>query len=357
METKRTRGDATIEGDPRWEAVCARDPRADGRFVYAVRSTGIYCRPSCASRRARAENVEFHASPATAEAAGYRACKRCRPSDARPESTLRDRVVAMCRAIEGGDRAPSLEELARIAGTSPFHAHRLFRESTGLTPRAYAASVRSGRMREELTRASSVTAARVDAGYVSTGRFYEETRSTLGMTPSEFRAGGASVRIRFAVGECSLGSVLVAATDVGLAAVLLGDSPEPLVEDLERRFPRATIVGADPGFDDWVAQVVALVEHPERTLELPLDIRGTAFQRRVWEALRAVPPGTTTTYSALAEALSAPSSVRAIAGACAANPIAIAIPCHRVVRRDGDLAGYRWGIDRKRELLRRESSR
>jgi AraC family transcriptional regulator of adaptative response/methylated-DNA-[protein]-cysteine methyltransferase len=265
-------------------------------------------------------------------------------------------VAVLCRFIEEAEEVPRLEELASHAGVSAHHLHRLFRAVTGLTPRAYAAGIRARRVRAELDRRSTVTAAIHGAGYGSSGRFYEEASSILGMTPTSYRAGGAAETIRFALGQCSLGSILVAASQRGVCAILLGDDPESLVRELEGRFQRAELIGGDAGFEQLVATVVGFVEAPGIGLDLPLDVRGTAFQQRVWQALRQVPAGETVSYTELARRLRSPRSVRAVASACAANPIAVAIPCHRVVRRDGGLAGYRWGVERKRALLERESS-
>jgi AraC family transcriptional regulator, regulatory protein of adaptative response / methylated-DNA-[protein]-cysteine methyltransferase len=346
---------ATVS-DPRWAAVVARDRAADGRFVYAVRTTGIYCRPSCPSRRARPENVEFHASAADAERAGFRACRRCRPDQAVPRAAQAALVTDLCRYIEQTEQPPTLAQLAQRAGLSAFHLHRLFKAATGVTPKQYADAHRSQRVRHQLRRGSSVTDAIYDAGFNSSGRFYDQSPALLGMTPSRYRAGGTDTVIRFAVGECSLGSILVAASDRGVCAILLGDDPERLVRDLQDRFPRADLIGGDAEFERLVARVVGLIEAPTRGLDLPLDVRGTAFQQRVWRALRAVPPGRTASYTEIARRIGAPTSVRAVAHAVAANPIAVAIPCHRIVRSDGALAGYRWGIERKRALLDREAA-
>ena len=347
---------AATESDPRWTAVVERSAAADGSFFYSVRTTGVYCRPSCGARRARPENVRFHATREDAEAAGFRPCKRCRPdrpSTAEQHAAL---VTEACRLIEASSAAPGLDELAARAGLSPFHFHRVFKAITGLTPRGYAAASRGERMRRELVKAPTVTAAIYDSGYSSNGRFYGESERVLGMTPAAFRAGGVDAEIRFAVGECSLGSILVARSERGVCAILLGDDPDALLRELQDRFPRATLVGGDAAFEALVAQVVGFVEAPRLGLDLPLDVRGTAFQQRVWRALREVPPGATVSYRELAERIGAPGSVRAVAGACAANPLAVAIPCHRVVRSDGGLAGYRWGVERKRALLQREAA-
>jgi AraC family transcriptional regulator of adaptative response/methylated-DNA-[protein]-cysteine methyltransferase len=264
-------------------------------------------------------------------------------------------VEKLCRFIEASDDEPKLEELARRAGLSAFHLHRVFRAVTGVTPKAYASHTRARRARASLDTAKSVTQAVYAAGYVASSRFYETSNERLGMTPSAYRAGGKGLEIRFAVGQCSLGSILVAATERGVCAISLGDDPEALCHELERRFPNARLVGGDRAFEALVARVVGLVENPHSKVELPLDIRGTAFQERVWQALTKIPVGKTATYSELARSLGSPASVRAVARACAQNALAVAIPCHRVVRKDGDLAGYRWGIERKRALLARES--
>ena len=266
-------------------------------------------------------------------------------------------VVAVCRHIEHADAEPTLEELALLAGVSSFYLQRLFKAQTGVTPKAYAQAHRARRVREALaSEEASVTAAFYDAGYSSSGRFYEQADAVLGMTPRDFKAGGAGHDIRFAVGQCTLGAVLVAASERGVCAILLGDEPELLVKDLQDRFKTARLIGADQYFEQWVAQVVGFIESPHLGLNLPLDIRGTAFQQRVWQALRRVPAGQTVSYAELAERIGAPRAVRAVAGACAANPLAVAIPFHRVVRHDGAISGYRWGVERKRNLLCREAA-
>jgi AraC family transcriptional regulator of adaptative response/methylated-DNA-[protein]-cysteine methyltransferase len=344
-----------VLADPRWAAVLARDAAADGTFFYAVKTTGVFCRPSCAARPARPENVSFHASAAAARAAGFRACQRCRPEEPALAERQAVQVAELCRFLAEVDEPPSLDALARRAGLSPYHLHRLFKRVTGQTPRAYAAAQRAERLRARLGQGARVTDAIYGAGYNSNGRFYAESHALLGMTAGRYRAGGDGQQIRFAVGACSLGAILVAATERGVCAIALGDDPEALVHDLERRFPRAQLLGADAAFEQLVARVVALVERPDAEHELlPLDVRGTAFQQRVWQALRAIPPGTTASYAQIAERLGQPRAVRAVAQACAANTLAVAIPCHRVVRSDGDPAGYRWGIARKRALLARE---
>ncbi len=354
----RTGATATLR-DPRWQAVVARDARADGRFVYSVRTTGVYCHPSCASRRARAENVRFHPTPAAAERAGFRACLRCRPGEPPLAQRQAALVTAACRRLERDDAPASLAVLAREAGLSAWHFHRVFKAVTGVTPHAYATAQRHRRLRERLAPGSgalSVTEAIYDAGYNSGARVYETADGVLGMTPASFRAGGTAAHIRFAVGECSLGSILVAATGRGLCAILLGDDPDALLRDLQRRFPKARLEPGDAPFARTVATVVGFVEAPGRGLALPLDVRGTVFQQRVWQALRDVPAGGTASYAEIAQRLGAPRAVRAVAGACAANALAVAIPCHRILRSDGGLSGYRWGVARKRELLARETA-
>jgi AraC family transcriptional regulator of adaptative response/methylated-DNA-[protein]-cysteine methyltransferase len=356
MTTTSERRAAATVSDPRWAAVVARDVRADGDFVYSVKTTGVYCRPSCGSRTARPENVEFHATAAEAERAGFRACKRCRPNNTARRSVQAALIAELCRYIESADEPPTLDMLGRHAGVSAYHLHRLFKAATGVTPRQYADAHRARRVRSELGARRTVTDAIYGAGFNSSGRFYGQSAALLGMTPTRFRAGGPDTTIRFAVGECSLGSILVAASDQGVCSILLGDDPEILVRDLQDRFPRARLVGGDTEFERLVARVVGMVEAPGLGLDLPLDVRGTAFQQRVWQALREIPAGQTASYSEVARRIGAPSSVRAVAHAVASNPLAVAIPCHRVVRTDGALAGYRWGIERKRALLEREAS-
>jgi len=340
----------------RWAALAARDRTADGAFFYSVRTTGVYCRPSCAARPARPENVAFHTSTQAAEAAGFRPCKRCKPDQPPLAERNAAAVAAACRVIEAADEVPGLEALAMDAGMSPFHFHRVFKSVTGLTPKGYADARRAERMREALGETPTVTAAIYEAGFGSGSRFYEKSDKVLGMTPRRFRAGGERAVIRFAVGECSLGSILVAATDKGVCAILLGDDPQALTEDLQDRFAQAELIGGDAQFEALVAKVVGLVEQPRLGLDLPLDVRGTAFQQRVWQALREIPAGETASYAEVAEKIGKPAAVRAVAQACAANALAIAIPCHRVVRNDGALSGYRWGVERKRALLDREAA-
>jgi AraC family transcriptional regulator, regulatory protein of adaptative response / methylated-DNA-[protein]-cysteine methyltransferase len=347
---------APARDEERWQAVKRRDPAFDGTFLFAVRTTGIYCRPSCASRAAKRENVSFFSTAAQAEKAGYRACKRCRPDQLGAPDPQMQAVKRACERIETAEEAPKLAELAASAGLSPYHFHRVFKALTGVTPKAYAAETRARRAADKLRTAETVTEAIYDAGFNSSSRFYENTAARLGMTPGAVRRGGAGAVIRFAVGEASLGAVLVAATDKGVCAITLGDDPEALVRDLQDRFPRAEFKGGDAEFERTIAEVVGLVEAPAQRLDLPLDIRGTAFQQKVWAALQTIPPGKTATYKEIARTVGQPTAVRAVAQACGANPLAVAIPCHRVVRSDGDLSGYRWGVERKRELIAREAA-
>ncbi len=343
------------QSDPRWAAVVARDHEADGRFYYSVKSTGVYCRPSCPSRLARPENVRFHATRADAEQAGFRPCQRCRPD----LPTLKEQhaaiVTAACRLIEQSETLPELDTLARHAGLSRWHFHRVFKQATGLTPREYAAAQREQSLRRQLAAGGTVTQAIFEAGYQASSRFYEQSSAVLGMTPGRYRSGGANMEIRFAIGQCSLGAILVAQSERGICAILIGDDPEALARNLQDRFPRAHLIGDDAAFENTVATVVGFVEAPGIGLDLPLDVRGTAFQQRVWQALREIPAGQTVSYTELAQRIGVPSAVRAVASACAANALAVAIPCHRVVRSDGSLSGYRWGVERKRALLDKEA--
>ncbi|AIL63059.1 bifunctional DNA-binding transcriptional regulator/O6-methylguanine-DNA methyltransferase Ada [Pseudomonas alkylphenolica] len=342
------------ENDPRWQAILARDPAADREFVYAVRTTGVYCRPSSTSRLPRIDNVEFFDTPAQAEAAGYRPSKRRAADQTLMAEQHRAQVTRACQLIESAESVPSLNQLAEQLNMSPFHFHRVFKTITGVTPKAYASAHRASKVRNQLQHASTITDALYEAGFNSNSRFYESSNARLGMTPGAYRDGGANTAIRFAIGQCSLGAILVAQSERGICAILLGDDPQALLHDLQDKFPKADLLGGDAAFETLVARVVGLIEVPGIGLDLPLDLRGTAFQERVWQALRTIPAGTTASYAEIAQRIGSPKAVRAVAQACAANALAVAIPCHRVVRSDGNLSGYRWGVERKRQLLERE---
>jgi AraC family transcriptional regulator, regulatory protein of adaptative response / methylated-DNA-[protein]-cysteine methyltransferase len=340
--------------DQRWEAVSHRDRLADGCFFYAVKTTGVYCRPTCSSRLPKRVNVRFFLTCGDAERAGYRACKKCGPKASGP-TPIPDAVVRACRMIEEADEPPSLNDLAGAVGLSPFYFHRLFKSVVGVTPKSYADARRMLRFQDGLLEGRPITRAIYDAGFGSSSRCYEGAADNLGMTPSAYRNGGTGQVIRYAVAQCHLGWVLVAATDRGICGIEFGGTAAALRSAFKARFPAAVLRGDDADFAAWVAEVLALIEAPDRRFDLPLDIQGTAFQRRVWEALRAIPAGSTATYADIAARIGSPSAVRAVARACAANPVAVVVPCHRVVGTDGQLKGYRWGVQRKRALLDREA--
>jgi AraC family transcriptional regulator of adaptative response/methylated-DNA-[protein]-cysteine methyltransferase len=300
--------------------------------------------------------VNLHGSLAEAKATGFRPCKRCNPDGPSTDVENAAIVAKACRLIEESEEVPSLTGLAKAANLSTSYFHRVFKSVTGLTPKDYAEAHQASRVRDGLAKGHSVTEAMYDAGFNSSGRFYEKSKNMLGMTPTQYRSGGADEDIRFAVGQSSLGAILVASSDKGVASILIGDDPDGLVRDLQDRFPKARLVGGDKEYESMVARVVSFVEAPGIGLNLPLDVRGTAFQRRVWQALQDIPVGQTSSYSEIARRIGAPKSVRAVASACAANNIAVAIPCHRVVRNDGALSGYAWGVERKRELIAREAT-
>jgi AraC family transcriptional regulator of adaptative response/methylated-DNA-[protein]-cysteine methyltransferase len=341
--------------EARWQAFVARDASFEGRFYIAVKTTGVYCRPGCPARLPNRANVLFFDTRNEAEQAGFRPCKRCKPDQPSLGELHAGKIAQACRLIETADEAPKLDDLAAAVGLSPYHFHRIFKQALGVTPKAYATAHRANRVREGLGRSGTVTEAIYDAGFNSNGRFYANASEVLGMTPTDFRSGGAGQAIRYAIGTCSLGPVLVAASEKGVCAILFGDEPESLGKELQVMFPRARLIGGDKAFEELTAKVLAFVEDPAKGLDLPLDVRGTAFQHRVWEALRRIPVGSTASYAEIAEKIGAPQAVRAVARACATNRIAVAIPCHRVVRSDGGLSGYRGGVERKRALLAKES--
>jgi len=344
--------DAPPTDDGRWTAVLGRDTAADGRFVYAVASTRIYCRPSCPSRRPHRRHVRFFPTPSAAEAAGYRACRRCRPGESETDAVRRVREAQ--RYLERHlDETVTLDRLGRAVGMSPYHLQRTFKRLTGVTPRVYAGAQRMDRMKARLNQGDTVSRATYEAGYSSPSRVYDQSRARLGMTPGSYQRGGPGVRIRFTTVPTALGLVLVAATDRGLCAVSLGDDATALEAALLREYPAARIEREDAELRRWVAAVVARLAGDEAE-RLPLDVRGTTFQLRVWEALQRIPRGATRSYSEIARELGQPSAARAVARACASNRLALVIPCHRVVREDGGLGGYRWGAERKGKLLRTE---
>jgi len=344
-----------IAAGARWRAVCARDAAADSRFVYAVQTTGVFCRPSCPSRRPLERNVIYFETGAAAERAGFRPCRRCHPERAvSPNDDRAARIRAVCRAIEAAEAPPQLAALAAAAGLSRFHFQRVFKRTVGVTPREYFVAQRRGRLQRALAAGEAVDAAVYGAGFGSASRVYEHTGKLLGMSPAAYRDGAAGERIRCGFARCGLGWLGVAATDRGVCAIELGASRAALARAFAGRFPRAAVDAADDSLGQWLSAAVAFVERPAAPLRLPLDIHGTAFQQRVWRALQSVPPGETVSYGALARKLGQPDAARAVARACATNPVALAIPCHRVVATDGASRGYRWGVARKRALLERE---
>jgi len=337
-------------------AVASRDARTDGVFVYAVRSTGIYCRPSCPSRRPSAKQVMLFAGPEYAESAGFRPCQRCRPQQARRNAQA-ETIQRVCREIETSeDGRPSLRRLSAAAGLSADHLQRTFRKAMGITPRQYADAIRVARLKSQLRKETNVTTAMYDAGYGSASRLYEQSNAQLGMTPATYSRGGRGMNISYTIANCALGRVLVAATPRGISAVYLGTVDDRLTTALRKEYPNAEIRRGSEKHSEWVSAIVRHLAGLNPGLDLPTDVAATAFQRRVWEALRAIPYGATRTYSEMARMLGRPKATRAVARACATNPASIVVPCHRVVRKDGSLGGYRWGLERKEQLLRQESA-
>jgi AraC family transcriptional regulator of adaptative response/methylated-DNA-[protein]-cysteine methyltransferase len=337
-------------------AVALHDARMDGAFVYAVRSTGIYCRPSCPSRRPHKRQILLFVLPEAAERAGFRACRRCHPRQAR-SSPQADLIRRVCSEIEGSaDGAVSLRSLAERTGLSASHLQRTFRQAMGITPRQYADTLRVARLKSELRKGKDVTTALHEVSYGSASRLYEKSDAQLGMTPATYRRGGRGMNITYTIAPCSLGRVLVAATERGISAVYLGDRDSDLVATLRKEYPHAKIRCTSGEHSRWVRAIVKHLAGSNPQLDLPTDVVATAFQRRVWEALRSIPFGTTRTYSEVARSIGQPSAVRAVAHACATNPASIVVPCHRVVRTDGTLGGYRWGLGRKKLLLEREKT-
>ncbi len=342
--------------DARYEALRCRDARADGTFFYAVSTTGVYCRPSCAARLANRSNVSFYEDADAAERAGFRACKRCRPRGHDDRERTQAAVARVCAHIDRAETIPTLAELAAIAQLSPYHFHRAFTRTLGVTPRRYAAARRAERLGATVRRAPRVTDAAYDAGFGSSSRFYAEAERALGMTPTAYRRGGRGESIRVATVATSLGTLVVAGTERGICAVRFGEDGETLQTELRAEFDGAAFLERDAAFDAWVRDVVAAVEGRSDALAVPLDVRGTVFQRRVWDALASIRPGERISYAELARRIGSPAAVRAVASAVGANPVAVVVPCHRVVGGDGAMRGYRWGVERKRALLAREGA-
>ena len=345
----------TLDDSARWQAVLARDRRADGVFVYAVRSTGVYCRPSCASRRPRRDRVAFFASPAEAERGGYRACRRCRPNEMATADPWIEKIRRACVYLAHVDGHPSLATLATRLGGSPYHLQRNFKRIVGVTPREYAEACRLRNVKRRLREGGAVTAAMVDAGYGSSSRFYERAAPRLGMSPSTYRRGGAGMNIRYTIVDSPLGRLLVAATTRGVCAVAMAASDGELERTLAREYPTATIAADEGSLEGWTTRILAHLAGRQPRLDLPLDIQATSFQWQVWKALGAIPYGETRSYADVASAIGRPTAVRAVARACATNPAALAIPCHRVVQSGGGIGGYRWGVARKKKLLSSET--
>lgn len=352
METST---ESRLDNDGRWQAVVRRDTCLDTEFVFAVKTTGIYCRPTCPSRRPKRANVTFYETPHEARAAGFRPCRRCDPDGPGVDERRLSLVREACRLIDESEESPRLEDLASALGLSTSHLHREFKGTLGVTPRQYAAARRTERLQSGLAAGRSVTQAAYESGFGSGSRLYASSKASLGMSPSEYRSGGKNQAIRYTTARSELGWLLVAATEHGICNIALGDDPRTLSRALEQRFPAASICRDDASLADWVCEIAKFARTPKRGLGLPLDVRGTAFQRRVWQALQAIPPGETTTYQDIARAIGEPLAHRAVANACGANPLALIIPCHRVLRKDGGLGGYRWGTDRKRQLLEWEA--
>ena len=340
--------------EERWRALVAREREAVESFIYAVKTTGVYCRPGCASRLPKRENTLFFDTVAEAAQAGYRACKRCKPDTESSQNRLSTLITQACRQIDKSETAPTLASLAAQAGLSRWHFQRMFKATVGMTPKQYAKARQVERFRNSLKESESVTNAIYEAGFGSSSRAYENSRERLAMSPSQYRKGSTGVTIHYAITPCFLGLITVAATDKGICAIEFGDDPATLLTQLQDRFPKALLSEADKTFSELVQQVIAFIKAPSKGIELPLDIQGTAFQEKVWQALREVPPGSTVSYTDIAQRIGSPKAVRAVAQACASNKLAVIVPCHRVVRSDGALSGYRWGVERKRELLDRE---
>jgi AraC family transcriptional regulator of adaptative response/methylated-DNA-[protein]-cysteine methyltransferase len=364
-ETRVPASQSYLPTEAQWQAVEARDRGADGAFVYAVRSTGIYCRPSCPSRKPRRGQVVFFNLPEAAEQKGFRPCLRCRPRTINPRDARAEAVARVCREIEkrihgegnsAGESPVTLAALSAPVGMSSHQLERAFRSVMGITPRQYADAQRMRRLKTRLKKGDDVTTALYDAGFGSSSRLYERAPSHLGMTPATYRRGGAGMRIHYTIADSPLGRLLVGATDRGISALYLGESDAQLEAAIQKEYPRAEIRRDRNGMEGWIESILAHLRGREPHLNLPTDVQATAFQRRVWEELRRIPYGATRTYSEVARAIGRPKAIRAVARACATNPVSVVVPCHRVVREDGNLAGYRWGVERKRVLLEHESA-
>lgn len=344
-----------ITDDDRWQSVVDRDVNADGQFVFAVQTTGIFCRPSCRAKHALRKNVRFFADAQQAQDAGFRPCKRCQPDKDSAQQHRLDKIARACQLLE--QESPlTLDEQAQQVAMSPYHLHRLFKATTGMTPKVWQQSWRARRLRDALAKGVPVTQAILNAGFPDSSSYYRKADQALGMTAKQFRKGGDNVSVRYTLADCALGRCLVAESERGICAILLGDDDATLVADLHALFPAAQDVPADANFQQRVREVIVAINSRDASLSLPLDIRGTVFQQQVWQALRAIPCGETVSYQQLASAIGKPKAVRAVASACGANKLAIVIPCHRVIRGDGALSGYRWGIARKAQLLQRETT-
>ena len=341
----------------RWDALLARDQEADGAFFYGVLTTLIYCRPNCSSKRPNHQNVCFFDTWRQAEKAGFRPCKRCHPRSKSVIDKHADTIIKACRIIDNAEEHIPLKTLAEQLGLSAFHFQRIFKNALGVSPKQYAMQKRLKQVKSKLKKGTRVTDAIYEAGFASSSRFYESAHKNLGMKPSEFRKGAEGIHINYMVAKSDLGWVLIGATERGICTIELGDSPDLLTRRLHNNFPKAVITENDAELNQWVQQILSHLKNPHRKLNLPLDIQGTAFQRQVWQTLREVPFGATTTYAEIAEKIGKPKAVRAVAGACASNKIAIAVPCHRVVRKNGGLGGYRWGNEKKRLILEREKTK
>ncbi len=341
------------QSESHWQQVMARDARQDGRFVFAVRTTGIYCRPSCPSRRPRRDAVEFFPDPREAERAGYRACLRCKPTEISAQAKY---VLQARQLLDNAEGVVTLTQLSRRVGLSPFHLQRLFKRATGLSPREYQSARRMQHVKTELRKGEDVTTALYEAGFSSPSRLYEKSSQQLGMTPGTYRRGGAGTTITFAIEPTTLGRMLVAATERGLCAVRFGENAIELERGLRNEFHAATLHRDDGAMRRYVEPLLAGISGDKTTIDLPLDVRATAFQQKVWETLQRIPRGETRSYTEIAREIGDPKAVRAVARACATNPVALAVPCHRVIRSDGDSSGYRWGVERKKKLLEVEKA-